>query len=193
MTQLIATFPRHEEKLCWRPGFLKDVVQGLGRPQKAIPCKYLYDEAGSALFEEICELDEYYLTRTELAILDAHLPEMAVAIGEDCELIELGTGSGQKTYLLLRSLRKPRAYVPIDVDRTLLERTAGALAAAFPGLCVLPVHADFTAPLVLPETRGEMRAGSCISRARRSATSARGRLSSSCDRSRGWPAGAAGS
>ena len=73
------------------------------RPQKEIPCKYFYDEVGSALFDEICELDEYYLTRTELAILEAHAAEMAEAIGEDCELIEFGSGSGLKTRLLART------------------------------------------------------------------------------------------
>ena len=89
-----------------------------GRPRKDLPCKYLYDERGSALFDEICELDEYYLTRTELAILAcATSREMAEAIGPDCELIELGSGSGLKTRLLLEHLREPRAYFPVDISR----------------------------------------------------------------------------
>jgi len=131
---------------------MKDVVHGLWRPQKEIPCKYFYDEIGSALFDEICELDEYYLTRTELAILVAHAPEMAAAIGEDCELIEFGSGSGIKTRLLLDQLRRPRAYVPVDVARQPIEGSARALADRFPGLRVHPVHADFTLPLSLPDT-----------------------------------------
>jgi dimethylhistidine N-methyltransferase len=150
-----ATLPRHDPTLAWRPGFLRDVIHGLGRCRKAIPCKYFYDEIGSALFESICELDEYYLTRTELAILRAHLPEMAAVIGEDCELIELGSGSGLKTLLLLERLKKLRGYIPIDVDPKSLERMATAVAGQFPELHVLPVHADFTAQLVLPATGAE--------------------------------------
>ena len=105
MTSSSATISRHDETTSWRRQFLKDVVQGLRRPQKEISCKYFYDDIGSALFDEICELDEYYLTRTELAILEAHAAEMAEAIGEDCELIEFGSGSGLKTRLLLEQLR----------------------------------------------------------------------------------------
>ena len=108
------------------------MIRGLNRPRKEIPCKYLYDERGSALFDEICELDEYYLTRTELAILDASVAEMAEAIGEDCELIELGSGSGLKTRLLLEQLREPRAYLPVDISAEPLERSARELAATLP-------------------------------------------------------------
>ncbi|MFI5455925.1 MAG: L-histidine N(alpha)-methyltransferase [Isosphaerales bacterium] len=152
MTPPVATISRHDQPITWRGQFMNDVVHGLCRPQKEIPCKYFYDAIGSALFDEICELDEYYLTRTELAILRAHAPEMAAAIGEDCELIEFGSGSGIKTRLLLDQVRAPRAYVPIDVAREPIEQSALALAERFPGLLVLPVHADFTAPLSLPPT-----------------------------------------
>ena len=86
MTTTTAVISRHDETISWRRQFLRDVFDGLERPQKHIPCKYFYDEIGSALFDQICELDEYYLTRTELAILRDHAPEMAEAIGEDCEL-----------------------------------------------------------------------------------------------------------
>ena len=137
--------------------FSSDVIRGLSRPQKEISCKYFYDEAGSALFDEICELDEYYLTRTELAILEAHAAEMADAIGEDCELIEFGSGSGLKTRLLLEQLDAPRAYLPVDIAREPLERSALELAERFPGLRILPVHGDFTEPLLLPDT-GDPRA-----------------------------------
>ena len=100
---------------------------------------------GSTLFDEICELDEYYLTRTELAILEAHAAEMADAIGEDCELIEFGSGSGLKTRLLLEQLNSPRAYLPVDIACEPLERSALDLARAIPGpLQILPVHGDFT-------------------------------------------------
>jgi dimethylhistidine N-methyltransferase len=134
------------------------VLRGLSRPRKAIPCKYFYDERGSALFEEICQLDEYYLTRTEMAILRAHISEMAEAIGSHCELIELGSGSSLKTRLLLTHLRAAAAYLPVDISREPLERSARALAGKFPGLRVIPVHADFTTtfslpPALEPETR----------------------------------------
>lgn len=133
-----------------RARFLKDVVLGLNRLQKEIPCKYFYDKRGSRLFEEICALDEYYLTRTELAILQDHARAMALAVGEDCELIEFGSGSGLKTRLLLEHLRSPRAYIPIDISREPLEQSARVLTRRFPGLRIHTVHADFTEGVVLP-------------------------------------------
>ena len=109
------------------------MLQGLARPQKALPCKYFYDAIGSALFDEICELDEYYLTRTELKILHDHAREMAEAIGEDCDLIEFGSGSGLKTRLLLEAAAAPRAYLPIDISREHLETISPRAGADFPG------------------------------------------------------------
>ena len=152
MRSSTTTISRPHELTTWRRHFLRDVIHGLRRPQKEIPCKYFYDERGSALFDEICELDEYYPTRTELAILDVHAPEMAAALGADCELIEFGSGSGLKTRLLLNQLTEPRAYLPIDIADEALERSAEELADRFPGLAILPVHADFTGPLLIPET-----------------------------------------
>ena len=171
---MISTSPvisRHDETVSWRRQFLKDVIQGLKRPQKEIACKYFYDEVGSALFDEICELDEYYLTRTEMAILETDAAKMADAIGEDCELIEFGSGNAQKTRLLLEQLRSPRAYLPVDISREPLEMSARRMANRFPDLRVLPVHGDFTGPLLLPETGDRAHAASCIFPARRSATS----------------------
>jgi dimethylhistidine N-methyltransferase len=130
--------------------FLLDVQQGLRRPQKSIPCKYFYDAAGSALFEEICGLDEYYLTRTEIAILRAHLPEIARRLGPRCAVVEYGSGSGTKTRLLLDHLRDPVAWVPIDISRSALAASAAAIAARHPRLEVLPVCADYTRPTPLP-------------------------------------------
>ena len=152
MTTSQATIPGHGATISWRKQFLRDVLQGLARPQKAIACKYFYDAAGSALFDEICELDEYYLTRTELQILRTHAPEMAQAIGEDCDLIEFGSGSGLKTRLLLRALRPPRAYLPIDISGEHLEKSVRDLARSFVSLQFFPVHADFTAEFSLPDT-----------------------------------------
>jgi dimethylhistidine N-methyltransferase len=133
-----------------RERFLRDVLAGLQRPRKELPSKYFYDAEGSALFERICDLDEYYLTRTELAIMDAHVEEIAAALGTRCLLIEYGAGSGRKTRLLLDHLRDPAAYVPIDISRATLSRLACELGASFPDLEVLPVVADYTAPLTLP-------------------------------------------
>ncbi len=152
MTTSYATISQHPLTISWRRQFLRDVIHGLARPQKALPCKYFYDATGSTLFDQICELPEYYLTRTELEILRTHAFEMAEAIGEDCDLIELGSGSGLKTRLLLAALRPPRAYLPIDISREHLENSVRDLAQSFPSLRFIPVHADFTAPFSLPDT-----------------------------------------
>ena len=165
---------------------------GLSRPQKEISCKYFYDDAGSALFDEICELDEYYLTRTELAILEVHAAEMADAIGEDCELIEFGSGSGLKTRLLLEQLRAPRAYLPVDIAREPLERSALDLAERFPNLRDSARARRFHRAACYsrrPVIRG--RVASSIFPARRSAISARGG-DRSCCRTIAWLVGEGG-
>src|ERR1700723_3344973 len=95
--------------------FRADVLRGLCAAKKTLPCKYFYDEIGSALFEQITELEEYYPTRTELGIMERHAVEMAGLLGPDCLLIEYGSGSSLKTRLLLDRLREPAGYVPIDV------------------------------------------------------------------------------
>ena len=134
-----------------RGSFLADVLRGLSKPRKSMPTQYLYDERGSELFEEICELQEYYPTRTELAIMDEHIAAMAEAIGPGALVIEYGSGSSIKTRLLLDALDDPSAYVPVDISREHLMRSAVALSAKFPGLEVLPVCADFTVPFDVPE------------------------------------------
>jgi dimethylhistidine N-methyltransferase len=133
-----------------RGDFLADVLAGLLGPRKTLPCKYFYDEEGSALFERICELDEYYPTRTELGILRRHGGEMAAALGPRCLLVEYGSGSSTKTRLLLERLDDPAAYVPVDISREHLLRSAEALCARHPHLPVIPVCADFTQPFELP-------------------------------------------
>jgi dimethylhistidine N-methyltransferase len=130
--------------------FREDVLRGLGRPEKELPCKYFYDERGSRLFEQICELDEYYLTRTELTIMHQFAGAMAARLGPRCVLIEFGSGSSLKTRLLLDHLEKPAAYVPVDISGIHLERSARLLAAEYPNLAVRPIHADFTVRLTLP-------------------------------------------
>ena len=131
--------------------FRDDVFEGLSRQQKELPCKYFYDNRGSELFNTICGLDEYYPTRTETALLQAHGREMADLIGPGVCLIEFGCGSLLKTRLLLDALRSPAAFVPIDISADHLLQSAAALAADYPNLEVLPVVADFTRPVKLPD------------------------------------------
>jgi dimethylhistidine N-methyltransferase len=130
--------------------FRADVLRGLSAPQKELACKYFYDEAGSELFERITHLEEYYPTRTELAIMRRHARDMAALIGPRCLLVEFGSGSSQKTRLLLDHLVEPLAYVPIDVSSEHLRRSAAALAADYPSVEVLPICADFTRPVEVP-------------------------------------------
>jgi dimethylhistidine N-methyltransferase len=128
----------------------EDAVRGLSGPEKKLPPKYFYDERGARLFEEICALDAYYPTRTELAILKENVDEIAERIGPRCQLVEFGSGSGLKTRLLLEHLQDPVAYVPIDIARTQLVEFAISTAARFPSLEVAPVCADYTGPFELP-------------------------------------------
>jgi dimethylhistidine N-methyltransferase len=130
--------------------FRTDVLNGLRRRHKRLPCKYFYDDVGSQLFDRICELPEYYPTRTELAILGADAPAMAARLGRHCLVIEYGSGSSIKTRLLLDALDRPAAYLPVDIACEHLERSAAALANNHPGLVVLPVCADFTCRFALP-------------------------------------------
>jgi dimethylhistidine N-methyltransferase len=130
--------------------FLKDALLGLRQDPKELPCKYLYDAEGSRLFEAICELPEYYPTRTELSIMYRSVGEMAQAIGPRALLIEFGSGAGLKTEVLLDALDKPVAYVPLDISPKALEESVERLARRFPGLRVLPVCADYTEAWEIP-------------------------------------------
>ena len=131
-------------------GRVGDVLDGLSRAQKELPCKWLYDERGSALFERICELPEYYPTRTELSILERHIGAMTPHFGAGCAVIEYGSGSGLKTQLLLEHLRRPACYVPIDISASALEDATARLRRRFPALTIAPVRGDFTAPVTFP-------------------------------------------
>lgn len=133
-----------------RREFLRDVIEGLGASAKELPCKYFYDQRGSTLFERICLLDEYYLTRAELAIMDESALEMGQQIGVGAMLVEYGSGSSVKTRYLLDALSQPVAYVPVDISGEQLEQTAAELAADYPRIEILPVCADFTAAFELP-------------------------------------------
>ncbi|MEJ2572332.1 MAG: L-histidine N(alpha)-methyltransferase [Gammaproteobacteria bacterium] len=127
---------------------MSEVLAGLAATPKALPPKLFYDHRGAQLFERICELPEYYLTRTEIAILERHAGEMAALVEEDACLVELGSGAGVKVRLLLEHLR-PAMYVPIDISRQQLRSSAEALAADYDWLEVHPVCADYCQPLNL--------------------------------------------
>jgi L-histidine N-alpha-methyltransferase len=140
--------------------FLADVLAGLGASPKRLPAKYFYDAVGSALFEEITHLPEYYPTRTELGILRERGQDIAAAVPAGAALVEFGSGSSTKVRILLEHLRDLAVYVPVDVSAEMLAKEARALAADFPDLAVKPVAADFTAPFGLPpEAQGRPRVG----------------------------------
>jgi dimethylhistidine N-methyltransferase len=127
----------------------EEVLEGLSRKAKRLPPKYFYDAAGSVLFERITRLSEYYPTRTEMALFDAHLDDLARALGTAFCLVEYGSGSTQKVRKLLQRLR-PAAYVPVDISGEHLVAEARALHDDFPWLDVFPTCADYTAPFALP-------------------------------------------
>jgi dimethylhistidine N-methyltransferase len=130
--------------------FLRDVLHGLSQPNKRLPCKYFYDDIGGQLFERICDLEEYYPTRCELAILERHAADMAERMGAGIALIEYGSGSSRKTRLLLDQLRQPAAYCPVDINGEQLRQTCRSLTRLYPTLPVHPIETDFTRPFTLP-------------------------------------------
>jgi dimethylhistidine N-methyltransferase len=131
--------------------FAAAVLAGLARPPRSIPCRFFYDAFGCELFEEITQLPEYYPTRTETALLDAHAKEIAALVGMGRLLIEFGSGSSRKTSLLISALRDLVAYIPIDVSAESLQEAAGWLSLRHFGLKTEPVVADFTKPVTLPK------------------------------------------
>ncbi|MFL6584959.1 MAG: L-histidine N(alpha)-methyltransferase [Chthoniobacterales bacterium] len=130
--------------------FLAEAIAGLSSTPPTLPSKFFYDERGSDLFLQICEQPEYYITRTERAILSDFAGEMAESIGANAELVGFGTGAGLKTRMLLDKLENPIAYVPVDISKQRLIESADALQRAMPSLEVLPVCADYLQPLRLP-------------------------------------------
>ncbi len=132
---------------------LEDVLAGLALPKKSIPPKYFYDEQGCRLFEAICELPEYYLTRTETAILRGNIAEIAQFVGPEAQLIEFGCGVQAKTRILIQALQT-QLYVPIDIAIDTLRTSSNELARRFPFLNIVGICADHTRPLALPEFVG---------------------------------------
>jgi dimethylhistidine N-methyltransferase len=135
------------------PAFRSDVLAGLAAPIPAIPARWLYDRRGSELFEQITDLPEYYLTRLDRELIARHSPDVAAIAGTGHAVVEFGSGSSIKTPLLLRAVQ-PCAYVPIDISGDFLRESARGLQADFPDLPILPVEADFTRPITLPEAVG---------------------------------------
>ncbi len=131
-------------------GFRADMHATLSAPRRSISPKYFYDAQGSALFDDICDLPEYYPTRTELALLRQHAGEIAALAGPQAELVEFGAGSLRKVRLLLDALERPQRYVPIDISGEHLAQAAAQLRQDYPTLAVQPVAADYTQPLQLP-------------------------------------------
>jgi dimethylhistidine N-methyltransferase len=129
--------------------FRADVLAGLSQPHKAVPARWLYDDVGSQLFEDITHVPEYYPTRAETEILERNAAEFAGLIGPGRAVVEFGSGSSVKTPLLLAAIA-PGAYVPLDISGDFLRAAAADLAAKFPGLPVHPVEADFMKPVHLP-------------------------------------------
>jgi dimethylhistidine N-methyltransferase len=132
---------------------LADIITGLSSDPRALPCKYFYDERGAALFQKICELPEYYITRTEIDILDRYRAEIASQLGPNIELIGLGTGAGTKTRILVEALHEPAAYIPVDISEKQLRKSSALFRKIFPNLEILPVCADYLQPVTLPSPR----------------------------------------
>jgi dimethylhistidine N-methyltransferase len=131
--------------------FRSDVLSGLARSPKRLPSRWLYDDYGSELFEEITRLDEYYQTRTETGILRAFAGEIAAFCGANVTLLEYGAGAGVKTELLIEALRHPRFYVPMDIAGDFLQHTVARFQRRFPELTTCPITADFTTSFAMPD------------------------------------------
>lgn len=127
-----------------------EILNGLQPPQKSLPSKFFYDERGSRLFEQICELPEYYPTRTEISILISNMDEISCSLGAGIDLVELGSGSSVKTRLLLDHLPDIHAYFPVDISEAFLLKTADQIRSEYRKLQVNPVPADYTEPFSIP-------------------------------------------
>lgn len=134
--------------------FKTEVIENLSRERKTLPCKFFYDQTGSALFDRICELDEYYPTRTEISLLERHGEEFAELSGPACHVIEFGSGSSVKVKLLLDKLDEPATYTAIDISKEHLIDSTAVLAGEFPDVEVEAVWADYTQPLRMGQTNG---------------------------------------
>ena len=130
--------------------FREAVLHGLSQPDKSIPFRFLYDATGSRLFEQICRQPEYYITRTELALLEDHAADIARRVGPGAQLVELGSGAGIKVQRLLQALPQPAAYIAVEISRPALVAAVQRLAADWPQLAIHAVWADFASRFSLP-------------------------------------------
>lgn len=130
--------------------FATEVLAGLSRRPRSIPCRFLYDARGSELFERITGLEEYYPTRTEIGLLERHAGDVAEMAGEDAAIVEFGSGSSRKTEILIAALRELAAYVAIDISAAALAEASTRLRGRFPGLEVIAVTGDFNEAITLP-------------------------------------------
>jgi len=151
LARLQSTGPSSDES------FADNLAAGLGRSPKEIPCKYFYDAAGSRLFDQICELPEYYQTRTEIALLTRHAGEIASLMGANVEVLEFGAGSLRKMRILLDANPNITAYTPLDISGDYLGEVVRALAADYPALTLRPLIGDFTCPIDIPKLPGNPR------------------------------------
>ncbi len=133
-----------------RDSFRADVLEGLARPQRTLPARWLYDDRGCELFEAITRLEEYYPTRTETEILNDNARQIANLCGRDAVLLEYGAGAGVKTEIVLDALEAPALYVPIDIAADFLDQTVTRMRDRFPELHVHPIATDFTADFDIP-------------------------------------------
>ena len=155
-TRPIPAFTDHQPS---SEAFRTAVLVGLSEQRKAIPCRFLYDGPGSALFDRICDLPEYYPTRTETEILRGHADQIAALVGPDAQLVELGSGASDKVRILLDALQAPAAYVPIDISAAHLLKAASGIQIDYPALSVHAICADYGKPFDLPPTTGGRRVG----------------------------------
>lgn len=130
----------------------QDVIKGLKTDQKYLPSKYFYDDRGSDLFEQICELEEYYPTDCEMEIMRDYINEISDWVGPGVQLIELGSGSSRKTRLLLDHCQNLAMYVPVDISGSFLQEIAKSLNHDYPELDIHPVAADYTTPFDVPDS-----------------------------------------
>ena len=150
MTSMTPTQPTRYDATSVSSRFLEDVLQGLSAPRKTLPSKYFYDAEGSRLFEAICELPEYYLTRTETALLAGIAPALAGFVADGAALVEFGSGASAKTRLILDASPQIDMYIPIDISEAALSHAAETIRADYRSLEVIPLVGDFTGVLDLP-------------------------------------------
>jgi len=150
MNSMQACGLRDDERRPPASELLEVARHGLALKPKRLPSWLFYDQRGSALFEQICEQPEYYLTRCEIALMSEHAADIADSLGSDVRVVEYGSGSGRKTRMLLRHLREPVSYVPVEISPEPLQHSVQRLAQEFPQLPLQPLCADFSKPLRLP-------------------------------------------